>query len=232
MGTALAIIWDFDGTLAHRPGMWSQCLADLAGDFLGERFRREDFVPFCSKGFPWHEPERPHTHIRDAADWWNSLEPVFATAFAAATRISPADAQALAKRVRAYYTDAAGWSVFADVVPALERLSHFGWSHVMLSNHVPELPLIVSRLGLGSHFKAILTSAQLGYEKPRAECFAAARACVDGARRIVVVGDSPSADIAGARAVGLEAVLVRTAPRNGEAHCEGLESLVKHLHGI
>ncbi len=42
---------------------------------------------------------------------------------------------------RARFVDhTVSWELFDDTLPALDQLSADGWSHVVLSNHVPELP--------------------------------------------------------------------------------------------
>jgi putative hydrolase of the HAD superfamily len=229
MSSCSAIIWDFDGTLARRAGMWSQCLADLASEIVGQPLPREQFVPFLKSGFPWHTPEMSHIHLNSPEKWWNALEPVLVSAFVSAANIQMPVARTLATLVRDRYIDAASWTVFPDANGALESLSRAGWVHVLLSNHVPELPSLVAALGLAEHFKAILSSANIGYEKPRSECFEAALSRLPQAKRVVVVGDSYSADMVGASAVGLEGILVRTRPQGPYRYFDNLELLIGHL---
>jgi putative hydrolase of the HAD superfamily len=229
MAPSSAIVWDFDGTLAERRGMWSQCLADLASERLGRLYSREQFVPFLRSGFPWHTPEISHTHLNSAEEWWNALEPLLMSAFVGATHVDGEAARALAAQVRDRYTDAVSWTVYPDTKAALDSLSRSGWVHVLLSNHVPELPSLVAALGLAGHFSAILSSANLGYEKPRTECFAAAVSHLPNVKRVVVIGDSHSADMVGANAAGFEGILVRTRPHGPYKSFENLELLVQHL---
>jgi putative hydrolase of the HAD superfamily len=80
---------------------------------------------------------------------------------------------------------------------------------VIVSNHVPELASLVDGLGLARWFDAVVTSAEVGYEKPHPRLFEAARA-VTPRGSIWMIGDNPIADFAGARSVGINAVLVRT----------------------
>ena len=82
---------------------------------------------------------------------------------------------------------------------------------MILSNHVPELPALVAALGLDDLVESIFTSAVIGYDKPHPEAFRhALRASGDPASRWMV-GDNPVADVAGAEALGIPAVLIRTA---------------------
>jgi putative hydrolase of the HAD superfamily len=95
------------------------------------------------------------------------------------------------------------------VEAVLSLLSDRGWRHLIVSNHVPELASLVEGLGLARWFDAVVTSAQVGFEKPHPRLFDAARAVTsDGA--IWMIGDNPVADFAGARSAGIKAILVRT----------------------
>lgn len=230
MNARSAIIWDFDGTLAQRRGLWSQCLADIANESLGVGLSREQFVPFLRSGFPWHTPEVSHPNLTTSEDWWTALAPLFASAFAGATGVDSRVARELAAQVRHRYIDPRAWTVFSEVRAVLARLSSQGWVHVMLSNHVPELPALVTGLGLVGHFEAILSSANIGFEKPRTECFEAALARLPSdAKRVVVVGDSYSADIVGAESAGLEGLLVRAEPREACRRFDNLELVADYL---
>jgi len=205
------ILWDFDNTLAHRPGLWSQCLADLVNVLYPSQLAvKEHFSPYLSSGFPWHSPELSHHHLVSSDVWWNSLLPLFQQALKKGADINVKDSQLLAQRVRFEYTNPERWEVFSDTHNALETLSNAGWDHIILSNHVPELEALVEALGLAKHFKAIHTSALLGYEKPHANAFSSAVEDIRfNAERIVMVGDSFAADYVGAISAGLEALLVR-----------------------
>ena len=74
-----------------------------------------------------------------------------------------------------------------------------------------ELAGLVDALGLSALVEDVFSSALIGYDKPHPELFRhALRACDDPARRWMV-GDNPEADVRGAQAVGIPAVLIRTA---------------------
>lgn len=202
-----AVLWDFDGTLAHRSaGMWSACLASALDVVApGHGATVEALRPGLRSRFPWHTPSVGHSHA-DADAWWAALGPVLAGACAGAgVTVSSGE---VAAAVRERYTDPACWTVYDDVVPALERLAAF--RHVILSNHVPELPSLVAALGLAPHFSAVVTSAAVGWEKPHPAMFAAGLAAAGSPDEAWMVGDNAVADVAGAEAAGLRAVLVRS----------------------
>jgi HAD superfamily hydrolase (TIGR01549 family) len=108
----------------------------------------------------------------------------------------------------------------------LRRLSSRGWTHLILSNHVPELTRILHDLGFDGHITQIFNSAQNGYEKPHPRAFHGVLEAVTGADAAWMVGDNPEADVRGAEAVVLPAILVRGPKRGARHHCEELSGIV------
>jgi putative hydrolase of the HAD superfamily len=204
-----AVLWDFDETLAHRAGGWSQMLVDLLDEESPHHgWTARGIAPHLSRGFPWHEWERPHPELANPGAWWSHLCGVLGTALGNAGVAAPLTDRVLAS-VPAEYTRLDRWSVFPDVVPALERLAERGWLHVVVSNHCPELPDLASNLGIARHFTAILTSAATGFEKPHPEAYALGLRAAGNPDLAWMVGDSVEADIRGAVQCGIPGVLVR-----------------------
>jgi putative hydrolase of the HAD superfamily len=224
------ILWDFDGTLAHRPGLWGACVVETLDEHRPGRGRAlEEVRPLLRDGFPWHEPSRAHPELCVPDAWWRHVGAVLARAFVQ-LGFDAQEADELARCTRERYVDARfGWAVFPDTAPALERLHAQGWRHVLVSNHVPELPLLVDALGLGEWFEAVLTSATTGYEKPHPEAFAMARRAAGEADRIWMVGDNYDADVAGAEAVGIPGVLARTSDTRAQRSVSTLDELDAYL---
>lgn len=49
------VLWDFDGTLAYRPDLWSGCLLELLDEELPDhQVTLDDLRPHLRDGFPWH----------------------------------------------------------------------------------------------------------------------------------------------------------------------------------
>lgn len=205
------VMWDFDGTLAFREGMWRGCLIE-ALDVVrpGHSIGMDDVRPWLRDGFPWHRPGEGHPHLDTAEAWWQSLTPLFEEAYRRAG-VSARAAAAAAALVRRHYTDPGRWAIFADTRPALTSLTAAGWRHIIVSNHVPELPTLVQALGLDDLIATVVTSAQTGYEKPHPHMFAIALERAGDPARVWMVGDNPAADIQGAQAAGIPSILVRTA---------------------
>jgi putative hydrolase of the HAD superfamily len=203
------IIWDFDGTLAHCTGLWSGCLIEvLDREEPGHVLSREHVAPYLQDCFPWHMPDRPHLKLCDAAAWWSHVEGLLAAAYEG-LGYSHARAAYLARLAHEHYLDPSRWQLFDDTLPVLRELREAGWRHVVLSNHVPELPALLATLGLVPLLAGAVTSAAIGYEKPHPLAFAAALDLAGEGGRVWMVGDNPIADVRGAEAAGIPGILVR-----------------------
>ncbi|MBI4531188.1 MAG: HAD family hydrolase [Candidatus Latescibacteria bacterium] len=220
------LIWDFDGTLGYRSGMWSGTLLEVLRQEMPEcPATVDDMRPYLQDGFPWHRPEQPHTPYTTAEAWWETLLPVFERAFHVGAWLGAREARRLAQHVRAVYVNPHRWQLFDDTLPCLRTLSANGWKHVILSNHVPELPHLMEALGLAPYIVQVFNSAQTGFEKPHPQAFRNVVTALGGATQIWMVGDSVRADIVGAQAVGLRAVLVRSQHPHAAHCCQTLAEL-------
>lgn len=221
-----ALLWDFDGTLARREGVWSGALLQALDELEpGHGLGRDDIHPRIVSGFPWHHPEQPHPHLCRADRWWAHLGAHLERVFQD-LGFSRERAAVLARATRAAYTDVTSFRLYDDTIPVVEKLRGEGWRHLILSNHVPELTDIVRGLGLLPLFDAVLSSALTGYEKPHPEAF---RLGLEAARHpdeVWMIGDNPVADVWGAEAVGIPAILVR---QEGDARrqCRDLWGVVE-----
>jgi len=109
----------------------------------------------------------------------------------------------------AHYAGAEAWRVFPDVAPALAGLRGRGVRLAVVSNFDGRLPALLAALGLAPSFDAVVHSTAVGAAKPDAAIFRAALAALDvPAAATIHVGDDVHADVDGARAAGLGAVLV------------------------
>ena len=205
------VLWDFEGTLAMRPGLWSTCILEVLDEHVpAHAVSRDEVRAAIRNGFPWHRADEPHPELCEPEAWWAALDPLLGRAFSLADVDTTENAR-LARAFRARFVDGSvGWEVFDDTRPALRVTAEAGWRNVILSNHVPELAALVDALGLSDLVEDVFSSALIGYDKPHPEAFRhALRACGDPARRWMV-GDNPVADVAGAQALGIPAVLIRT----------------------
>jgi len=221
------LIWDFDGTLATRPGNWTGALCEVMASKRAELGITPDRLkPYLQSGFPWHTPEILRSPCSDE-DWWIQLLPVLVQALQSGAGLPAAEARELAGSVRARYLDPKSWRVFEDVLPALRELSGRGWKHIVLSNHVPELRRLTEALGLGNLLIDVYSSGRTGVEKPHPKAFEAVFADYPEARSGWMIGDSWRADVQGALAVGLRSILVRERHPDATVQCDNLRDIVE-----
>lgn len=116
-----------------------------------------------------------------------------------------ADASRLAAEIAA---EVASVAVYAEVPATLARLRAAGYRLAVVSNLAPPYAEPIRRL-LGPWLDVAVFSFEVGYLKPQAEIFhlACARLGAQPAE-VMMVGDSPSSDAAGARVAGLHPLLL------------------------
>lgn len=122
-----------------------------------------------------------------------------------------------------------------DAIPLLDSLRDRGTRVGLCSNapyRVESLHGQLAFLGLESHLDAVTFSAEVGWRKPSPRIFEAAiRALGTDAECTVMVGDSEAADIAGARAAGMRAVLIRRGGRSGTGDADAVIAALRELPG-
>ncbi len=221
------IIWDFDGTLVHFAS-WRIALMDALDECEpGHNIDQEQIRPFLRDGFPWHRPDEPHTHLKTPEAWWSELKSLFIGAYQGAG-IEYERAREIAGQVRKHMTDPNRYILYDDTTLTLASLKENGWRHIVLSNHMPELPEIIQSLGLSRYIDMCLTSAVTGYEKPNPQAFRIALESADYPETVWVVGDNPLSDIKGAEASNIPAILVHSQPtENLKYYAENLLDIIK-----
>jgi len=99
---------------------------------------------------------------------------------------------------------------FADVEPVLGELKRRGLRLVVVSNWDVSLHAVLDRLGVAAHLDGIVTSAEVAVRKPAPEIFERALALAGASpAEARHVGDSLEEDVAGARAAGIDPILIR-----------------------
>jgi len=211
------IFWDFDGTLVLTP-KWSTSLVK-ALDILypGHDITREKIRIFLQEGFPWHTPERHHPELCEPGNWWSYAEALLARAYQK-VGLSESDSQELSQIVHELSLQPGQYRLFEDTLPALQRLSEAGWRHIVLSNHIPELSEMIDNLPIRSYIESCVCSAVTGYEKPHPKSFALALEQAGHPEKVWMVGDNLTADVRGAEAVDIPAILVRQPPTEAVNH--------------
>lgn len=138
---------------------------------------------------------------------------------------SEGDVREIAATIVRRWEQAARFELYDDVAPVLGRLRRTGLKLGLVSNTSRDLGAFVRHFGL--EVDAWLASGSYGKVKPSPLIFRAALelvACEPGAA--LMVGDSPEDDVAGARAVGMRALLLDREGRYPE-EAERIESLAE-----
>ncbi len=108
------------------------------------------------------------------------------------------------------------FTVFPDVIPALDAMQAAGLRLGVVSNWGWAAPELLQTLELARHFEVMSISARVGYQKPHRAIFEHALELLEvGPESAIHVGDDPEADVMGARRVGIEPVLI---DRHGRIH--------------
>lgn len=118
-------------------------------------------------------------------------------------------AEELARRVCDEFGDPGRWRAYDDVEPTLRRLRSAGLAVGIISNWDGRLSRILEGLGLSRYLDTIVSSVEVGLHKPDPRIFELACARVGVEPTYAVhVGDHHYADVVGATAVGMTAVLI------------------------
>jgi putative hydrolase of the HAD superfamily len=140
--------------------------------------------------------------------------------------------QRLAEAVIAAYGAPQNWRLYPDAPAALDALRRPGRALGVVSDWSSRLPALLDALGLGGRLDFVLTSATAGAAKPAPAFYRMAleRAGV-APHQALMVGDSYEADVLGARAAGMDGVLLDRYARYGKLAVPIIRSL-KELVGV
>ena len=120
------------------------------------------------------------------------------------------------------FRERGAFHVFPDVVPALDAMRAVGLHLAVVSNWGWAAPELLQNLELARHFEVLAISARVGYQKPHPAIFRHALELLDVSPEAAVhVGDDPTADVAGARRVGIEPLLIDRHGRLDEGAGDG-----------
>ena len=206
--TPRAVLLDASGTLIDvaRPlgDAYSELARDLGGsldpDALADGFRTA-FAEAPPMAFPGR---RGADLDRAERGWWRA---VVERVTDAAGGVPEFDAYF--DRLYAHYASAPAWRIYPEVPGVLAALRERNVALAVVSNFDSRLPLLLDALGLAGFFDVVVCSGTVGAAKPDGAIFAHALASLGvEASGALHVGDSREADYEGARAAGIEALLV------------------------
>jgi putative hydrolase of the HAD superfamily len=120
-----------------------------------------------------------------------------------------ADAEHIARRVYEQFGEPGRWRAYDDVRPALERMRGRRIKLGLISNWDNRLAGLMEGLGLAQLLDAVISSADVGLHKPDPRIFELACSRLGVLPEAAAhVGDHQYADILGAEAAGMTAVLI------------------------
>ena len=203
------IFWDFDGTLVKSNQSFLESLR-CAMEEAGAQAEDDCLMEFLRFACSWYHPEEGYPEAV-GEQWWETLLSK-ADGFLCGLGIPSAKRREIC---RAFRENAVNYpyELYEDSVEVLRICREKGYHNYILSNNFPELSHSAAALGLSELLDGCFLSSVLGWEKPRKEIFEQARALAGNPARCFMVGDNPEADIRGAAAAGIPAILVhRDAP--------------------
>ncbi len=202
------LFWDFHGTLTLPDVTWFDAAMEAAAEAAPETplslaVLQQQFSGTC---LPWWSiPSRDTRHLTAPGAWWAHCEAEFASMFERCG-FSQQQAVKIAPAIREKILEAARYTLYPDALQTLQTLQRRGYKSYILSNNFPELEQVVAALGLSPYFAGVLVSGKIGYDKPRPEIFAAAKAAAGNPAASVMIGDNVQDDLEGAKAAGFMAV--------------------------
>jgi putative hydrolase of the HAD superfamily len=203
-----ALFFDVGGTLL-RP--WPSVGAIYAS--LANRHGMTATAENLQRAFreSWAALKRPGLTV-SRKDWWREL--VF--------RTLGQENQACFEELFEIFARAGAWQVFPDVEDTLREARSRGLRVGIISNWDERLRPLLDEIGLALYFDSMTISCEIGVEKPDPRIFQAAlHAAGVPVKQTVHVGDSDTADVRGAEAVGMTAVLLN----RGEGEGVGVRDL-------
>lgn len=205
-----AVTFDATGTLLRAPRL---------GELYREVFRRHGLAVAADADEVgrvvrrvWQElacrtdgsTDRFSSHPEGARGWWRR----FAGRVAEHLGVGPPSRFATAE-LYDRFAQADAWEPYDDARPALEALQDRGLALAVVANWDERLPGLLEGLGLLDPFRAVVHSAEVGYEKPDPRIFLAALARLEVApEQAAHVGDGQRQDVEGAAALGMAAILL------------------------
>lgn len=161
------------------------------------------------------------TSVSETRGFWHSVYVGIAADLGLADPVRQAD------RLTEAFSSPDAWRPFADVPTGLDRLERLGVRLAVVSNWSDALHGILQGLHLADYFEFVITSAEVGVEKPDPAIF---RPALDATglspAEILYVGDSLGHDLPASAAAGLDFALIDRAGRHVHAPCRRIHSLL------
>jgi len=207
-----AVFFDWFNTLANyeppREKLQSQALQEL-----GINVSPQELLPGLLAADSDYFEENAAFPIRqrspeEQAKTWNRYQTTVLTRAGVDVPKEPEMLVKIMNRVREL-SQGISFALFSDVLSTLKTLKEQNFTLGLLTNLDRDMKPICRELGLEPYINFVVTSGEVGADKPKPPIFLAAlqQAAVD-ASEAVHVGDQYKLDIIGARGVGINPILI------------------------
>ncbi len=124
--------------------------------------------------------------------------------------------------------------LFDDVISTLKSVKERNLTTGLLTNLTMDMKPIFDYLGLNPYIDIVVTSGEVGFDKPEPAFFQAALQMANvNASEAIHVGDQPTTDILGARRVGIKPILIDRFGLNPDVkECIRIKSLTELIQYI
>jgi len=125
------------------------------------------------------------------------------------------------------------YKLFDDVLPTLKALKERGIYIACVSNEDGWLGKFFDHFEISEYFHFVITSQEVGYEKPDSRIFMQALDMTDfNAGEVLFVGDSLVSDYQGSQSVGMQSLLIDRKHKNHDDRVVTIDNLEKVLEFI
>jgi putative hydrolase of the HAD superfamily len=185
-------VGDIYSQVANKYGV--NCHPELLNQHFYTAFKAA--TPCIFPGTP--AAEIPHQEYQ----WWRAINRQTFTAAGTIDQFS--DFDVFFEDLYQYFTTAAAWEIYPDVIPALQDWLQAGVDLAVVSNFDSRLHSVLQALALDRYFSTVTISTEVSAAKPQSAIFIAALAKYPcAARSAWHIGDSHSEDYLGAASAGL-----------------------------
>ena len=161
-----AVFFDAEFTLFCEKVKRSQIYLDAAAEHSSTDLSIDFVDAELSRAFST-TPSSINGQVKFSRAWWMNYNANVFTAL----DLSPKDASKASKTVTAYFSKAAAYMVYPEVVEVLKTLSSAGIQIGIIANWSEDLPVLAKRLKLEKLLDFIIPSAELRTEKPNRAIF-------------------------------------------------------------
>lgn len=231
------VLFDLGSTLIYFDGVWTEVMAQALEKATSHL--RSLGYDLDQDAFPTAYYELIQEYYQKRNDKWveYTAEHVLQEALRVHSYPEPPSEHLKAALKVLYGVTQQNWRPEQDAAPTLEALLARGHRLGILSNAADDddVQTLVDNAGLRKYFDFVLTSAKSGIRKPSPAIFQEALSLWGAApEQAVMVGDTVTADIAGANSVGMASVwIIRRAdtPENRKAAKEFVPGAVIYALG-